>query len=128
MKSHGVFAIFLILTACAAAQSSDKRIALTENTKVATGGVLKALNSKRYCAGVTLTGDKTKADYLVEVNKMPAGTKMCLGNSGCPDEEYSGTLFALNGDVLFQTKTHSYSLESLESAVHDVCKAILKQK
>lgn len=109
------------------AQQSQRKIALTANSTASSADVLAQL-SKKPCAGVVLTANSGVADYMLEVGEKKTGLSLCSGAANCPKSEYSATLFSLNGDVLFQTKSHVYSVVTLSSAMRDVCKAIGQQK
>jgi hypothetical protein len=126
-----VMFLMLMLVTIVHAQNSAKKIALTPNSQAATGDVVRALNSKR-CRGIAiLTGDSEMADYKVEFRRSADSFKLSgltKSKLESPDEEWSGTLFSKSGDVMYATKSHSWTLETLEFAVLDVCQAIKKQK
>jgi hypothetical protein len=121
MKKSAV--VLLIACAICAAQPNQKTIALTPSSTASSGEVLEQLK-KKPCSGVLLTGNASAADYMLEVGNKKTGLSLCSGSANCPKTEYSATLFSLSGDVLFQTKSHVYSVVTLSSAMRDVCKAI----
>jgi hypothetical protein len=127
MKSLSIVTLIVTCVSLCGAQQNQKKIALTPNSTASSGEVLAEL-SKKQCAGVALTGNGSNADYMLEVGNKKTGFSLCSGSANCPKSEYSATLFSLNGDVLFQTKSHVYSVVTLPSAMRDVCKAIGQQK
>ena len=119
--------LIVVCVSLCGAQQSQKRIALTPDSTASSGDVLAELR-KKPCARVVLTGNASNADYVLEVGNKKTGLSLCSGSANCPKTEYTATLFSLNGDVLFQTKSHVYSVVTLPSAMRDVCKAIGQQK
>ena len=127
MRNLRIITLIVAFVSLCGAQQSQKRIALTPNSTASTGDVLAEL-SKKPCAGVVLTGNANNADYMVEVGNKKTGLSLCSGSANCLKTEYSATLFSLNGDILFQTKSHIFSVVTLPSAMRDVYKAIGQQK
>jgi hypothetical protein len=125
---HFAVAVLLAAFALTCSAQVQKKIGLTANSTASSGDVLGQLK-KHACAGVTLTGNASTADYMLEVgDKKINGLTLCSGSANCPKSEYSATLFSLTGEVLFQTKSHIYAVVTLPSAMRDVCKAIAQQK
>jgi hypothetical protein len=127
MKTLTVVMFTLACVSVCGAQQNQKKIALTPNSTASSGDVLSELN-KKFCSGVILTGNANAADYMLELGHKKTGLSLCSGSANCPETEYSATLFSLTGDVLFQTKSHVYSVVTLPSAMRGVCKAIGQQK
>ena len=146
VKSLTIVMLIVSCVSVCGAQQSQKRIALTANSTVSSGEVLDILH-KKGCSGVVLTGEASAADYMLEVEQRGASNKLDTftsavssatgtnGNQNDPKhnpaigrQEYTATLFSLKGEVLYNTKTHIYSVTSLTSAVLGACKAIGQQK
>jgi hypothetical protein len=109
-KSIMAAAGFLLLASSVFAQS-PKRIALTAKSTVPIAVLAEGMDKN--CAGVILTLDQSKADYLLEATT----TERFADGSSIIRAQF--TLFTLSGDVLFHTTTRKY-----KNAMKDVCNAI----
>jgi hypothetical protein len=92
--------------------AGSQAITLTPNSTVSSASI--AHNVQQRCNGLVLTLDGSKADYMLEAIADDPATHR---------KNFSLTLFAQNGDVLYQTSTIQ-----IGNAVKDACKFLKLSK